>query len=714
MPKDKTAELNLIDPQAMGQTTKERAHNLLEAVVQAHGRGEKRAEQEVMVNAVAEALDNDENLLIQAGTGTGKGIGYLVPLIASGKRAVVSTATKQLSEQLANEDAPFLERVALENGMGEVTYSVLKGRASYLCLRKLDDLERLDRDNPSSPQQSDIGSLFAELGVGSPVVSADAKTQKRVLEIQAIDAWGKRTDHDGDRSNGPVVSDETWRTVSSTPAECPGRSACPFGNQCFAEIARDRAANSQIVMTNHALVGTDLIDETSPWRTLGARDVVVFDEVHELDNYLSKTWGTALNHKGLEAVLKDLNRVIPPDDATNKKRLHEAGDASDLLRDALSDADDMLVEGSWVEPFESILDILYVNLAQIAPRVDAIAMDDKSVRSTTASKSLQELLESLHMLMAKNDDYVRWIGDEDGKKSLCAAPLRVGPKLMSALQAAETTMVATSATISVGGSFEIPARNLALDESPYPYKALDVGTPFDYPRQGILYIPSPQNFPAPTGQERFEHTEAVLDELVEFVKAAGGRTLALSTTSAGARRMAEHLRDHVDTPVYSQFDAPPAVIAKQFQDEEHATLCATMGMWHGLNIPGSTLSAVVIDKIPFQPMNEPLPKARIKDVDARGGNGFMDIYVASATVMLAQGVGRLIRHTQDRGVVAILDVRLRTARYGRTVLNSLPPMWLTSDKARTLEALKRLADIADADLDANGADEDESDTSTDQ
>jgi ATP-dependent DNA helicase DinG len=375
-----------------------------------------------------------------------------------------------------------------------------------------------------------------------------------------------------------------------------------------------------------------------------------------------------------------------------RESIEEMSQLGEKLAEYLENAEDTLVETAWAPEVAHILESAYLK-SRIISAFLASKKDSEDTRVLLAGNVLDELGENIYMLQSGNDDTVRWIGQGDsGARALRAAPLRVGPRLMEALEESETNMIATSATISVGRSFDIPVRNLALDESDRKYVAKDVGTPFDYPKQAILYIPTPGKFPAPTGTERFEHTEAMLEELVRIVKAAGGRTLALSTTTSGARRMAERLRDEVDTPVLSQWDATPGVISQRFAEEETSTLCATMGMWHGLNVPGRSLSAVVIDKIPFPPMNDPLLKARQKDVDDRGGNGFMDVYVAQASAMLAQGVGRLIRNTQDRGMVAILDTRIMSARYGRTILGSLPGMWLTHDGAMATTSLKRLID----------------------
>lgn len=670
------------------------SHDLLDSVVQAHGSGELRPQQKDMVTIVAEAIVNQQNAVVQAGTGVGKSLGYLIPACVSGRRIVVSTATKQLSEQLGEQDIPFLEEVVRkERGFG-FSHATLKGRANYACLKKIQETKDLEKEQPGG---GDTSVNNQEALFPSEVDEKDQKTfstaEQRGKEVKAIIDWVEKGDTDGDRSHGPTVSDATWKNASSTPAECPGKKACPFGETCFAENARAKARASQIVTTNHALVATELSDsgEGEQWGVIGQRDVVIFDEVHELDNYLSTAWGCQVAGRTVEQAARDARRAIPASETKERDAIEELSKVSQKLTDFLSDEDeDRAIDGEWDEKYLQVFRDIEKATLKMLPYLHK--QGDSDTRALLARNMLEKLDEDISMLRDSTGEIVRWIGqgDEREVRALHAAPLRVGPRLMESLEASDSTMIATSATITVGGTFDIPTRNLALDEAAREYVAKDVGTPFDYPKQAILYIPKPSDFPAPVFKDRLEHTEATLDMLVELVKAAGGRTLALSTTTYGARRMAERLRDEVSTPVLSQWDATPGVITQQFAEEENSTLCATMGMWHGLNVPGRSLSAVLIDKIPFPPMNDPLVNARTKDVEDRGGNGFMDISVAHATAMLSQGVGRLIRHTSDRGLVAILDTRLTSKPYGRAIMRSLPPMWRTDDFGVALKSLERI------------------------
>ena len=300
--------------------------------------------------------------------------------------------------------------------------------------------------------------------------------------------------------------------------------------------------------------------------------------------------------------------------------------------------------------------------------------------------------EAAKMLLDDGPDTVRWMkNNEEDVRSLHAAPLRVGPKLQDALADRGSFMIGTSATIRVSGGFEIPVHNLELESSTNGYKTFALGSPFDYKKQAFMYIPNPDTFPAPVGKERLEHTKAVQQETLDLIKASGGRALCLFTTSYASREAGEIIRAAFPKlNVYIQGEAPNQQLIEAFQQDQTSVLVGTMGLWHGLDVPGPSCTLVIMDKIPFKPMNDPLSVARQKWAEENGRNGFMDVYVADANVMLAQGAGRLIRSTVDKGVVAILDTRLITKRYGQEMLKSLPRMMIFSDKQKVLGGLERL------------------------
>ena len=492
------------------------------------------------------------------------------------------------------------------------------------------------------------------------------------------------------------MSDEIWRQFSSTSTECPGKNVCPFGDICFAEKAREKARKADIVITNHAVVGHDLVSEESS--LLGERDVYVFDELHELDSYLSSAWGTMLTAKMIKDAHKSFNQMngLPTEAVTEIELL------SKKFNSLCSTLEVGIIEET-PKVFGQFLSRLYAASTKIALDANREAKDNgksegsRKVASVVAKKAL-ELSEAAKLLLDDGPETVRWVKADakDETRTLYAAPLRVGPKLQEALGARDAFMVGTSATIRVSGDFEIPSHNLAL-EGKNKGNAKAVGTPFDYHNQAYMYIPHPDSFPAPVGKERFEHTEAVKNELVDLITPLGGRALCLFTTSVAATEAGLFLRKKFPKlRVLIQGEAPNQQLIDVFQEDEKSILVATMGMWHGLDVPGPSCSLVVMDKVPFKPLDDPLSVARQKWAEQNGRNGFMDVYVAEATVMLAQGAGRLIRSTADKGVVAILDTRLLTKRYGQNMLKSLPPMKILSNKTKVLGGLERLGKSLDA------------------
>lgn len=661
------------------------AVELLRDLVAQRPAGEVRPQQERMVAAVERAIATGRHLLVQAGTGTGKSLGYAVPAIASGQRVVISTATKQLSEQLVTDDLPTLTAFFARRTGKTVTYALLKGRNNYLCQRKIENLKTLD------DQAADSAALF-ELDTGFPERPApqDLEALNRLLH------WAEHTTT-GDRSEAPPVNDRVWANVSTGPAGCPGARVCPFGSTCFAEQARATAREADVVVTNHAQLAQDLAAKRS---ILGDYDVLIVDEAHELETYLSSAWGTTLNPTSLAGTLTRVARKLTRDPSaeTTREIIDQALQDLTTLGDVLLDQEPGL-KPTLPGQVAGLLSTLADRLATITTALTRAAEHAPTAVTAAEMQSLagevSEATETVQAVLAADnpDESVRWLEITDQSAILNVAPLRVGPQLMLLL--GTTTLIATSATLTVGGKFDAMARTLALgeqvvpDQQPRGFDALDVGTPFRYDQQAILYIPH-QSFPEPAGRDRAAHSKAVLEELTALVRAAGGRTLALFTSSQAVLDAARHLRASITTPVLVQGEAPASQLLTEFAEVEESTLCATMGFWHGVNVPGPALSLVVMDKIPFAPADDPLMAARRGAVDNAGRNGFVEVYVAGAAIMLAQGAGRLIRTATDRGVVAILDPRLRTKGYGRTLLRSLPPMRQFTDRAVVEAALARL------------------------
>lgn len=674
----------------------DRAVRALQDLVKTRPGGEVRPQQQTMVEHVAEAFASSKHLVVQAGTGVGKSYGYLVPAITSGQRVVVSTATKQLSEQIAGRDLPFLAD-HLTGPNGPVSYALLKGRDNYACLSKINDLKNLDEEAATQGAGAVEEALFE-------ATEYDSRRPSRedLDRLNSLLTWAEDTPT-GDRTDAPACSDQVWKQVSMTSTACPGATSCQFGEVCFAERARHEAKAADLVVTNHAMVATDMV---SPGPMFADFDAIVFDEAHHVQEYLSRAWGLEVTASEMKHTIAEARRTLPNDDAAAKirERMDEAVKNVEALDPMLGPA----AGGVLKELPEDLAD----TLGSLRTRFSDLSRDLRNVgnrekvtsqanRQKASSQNLEAIAAGLNEFLIDSIDIVRWIEEGRGNKPhvLRTSPLWVGERLLEALD--ERTMIVTSATLAVGGDFEQTARVFGLLPHPDDYTALDVGTPFNYRTQAMLYIPLPNDFPAPVGQDRTAHTDAVKDELVDLVRAAGGRTLALFTTRYAADKAAEHLRSRLSTPVLAQGDAPPAQLIDQFAADESATICATMGFWHGVDVQGSSLSCVVIDKVPFAPMNEPLLKARMESADAEGRSGFNDIYVTDAATMIAQGFGRLVRSGTDRGVVAILDTRLRTKGYGKTFLRTLPDIAVFHDKAKVTGALGRLAAAADA---AAGAD----------
>lgn len=660
------------------------AVELLSAVIALKAGGETRVQQAHAVEIIDKALNNGENLLIESPTGAGKTISYLIPAIFNGSKAVISTANKQLSDQISKIDIPFLNK-AIKSIAPELSFSaaLLKGRENYFCYAKAEELNNLGKQ---------AESLFSMDETASPKVAGKAK--KMGQEISSIQKWADST-KSGDRTEAPAVSDETWRQFSSSTTECPGKQVCPFGDICFAEVARENARKANIVVTNHAVVGHDLMNDESSM--LGERDVYIFDELHELDNYLSSAWGTRLTAK----MLKDSAKVFSQLPDVDNKIVEEVELLSRKFNGVCDSLPEGVLEGS--QPLlGQLMSRLYAATSKLAVAGAKIAKDDshrESVRKTASVivKRATELMDAAELILDDSPNTVRWVATTEDKEkekilAINAAPLRVGPKLQLALESRDAHMVGTSATIRVGGSFDIPVHNLALNESSIEHETIALSSPFDYKKQAIMYIPNPNNFPAPVGADRKEHTEAVKNEIVDLVSASDGRALLLFTTSFAATDNGRFLREKFPKMnILVQGEAPPQQLVDEFKSDERSILVATMGMWHGVDPVGPTCSLVVMDKVPFKPMNDPLSVARQNWAENNGRNGFMDVYVADANVMLAQGAGRLVRSSSDKGVVAILDTRLVSKRYGTAMLKSLPPMTVFQDKEKILAALRRLS-----------------------
>jgi ATP-dependent DNA helicase DinG len=621
--------------------------------------GEERPGQVAMAEAVAKAMEDKQHLLVQAGTGTGKSLGYLVPALLHKDRVVVATATLALQHQLVERDIPALLEATGDKLEDGGTFAVLKGRSNYACLHRV-------REGVPDDQ----GALI-ELPEGS--LGAEVVALREWVEEQANDHGT------GERDHAPRHTDRVWRQVSVSHRECLGATKCPYGTECFAERAKERAHRSQLIVTNHSLLAIDAIEGVP---MIPEYDVAVIDEAHELVSRVTQAATDELSAPEVERTARRSQRHVEGTEAD------DLADAGEVLRDAIDDLRPGRVD---VVP-QQLGDALALVRDAARALVSAFPKDTGDDAGSTQAKGwAQELFTIAGRMAAGSDKDVLWMNERErnrGGNQLCVAPLEVAGPMRERLLS-EKTAVFTSATLKLGGDFDAVATSLGLvpADRGERWEGLDVGSPFDYGQQAILYVA--RHLPAP-GRDGL--TQAHLDEITELVDAADGRTLGLFSSRRAAEAAAEHVREalpHLTT--LAQGDAQLPELARQFVGDPHTNLFGTLSLWQGLDVPGETCQLVIIDRIPFPRPDDPLMSARQRAVDQAGGNGFMQVAATHAALLLAQGSGRLIRTTTDRGVVAVLDPRLVTARYGSFLRASLPPMWQTDDPAVVRKALARLA-----------------------
>ncbi|MEU4160299.1 ATP-dependent DNA helicase [Actinoplanes sp. NPDC026670] len=641
-----------------------------------------------MVEAIDKAVKDKEHLLVQAGTGTGKSLGYLTPALLVDGPVVVSTATLALQNQLVEHDLPRLAE-AVQPVLGrKPTFAVLKGRHHYLCAAKL---EHADEEGPTDtlfdaePAAPKAGQWLGE----------GARLGKQILRIRK---WSEKT-QTGDRDElDPGVEDLAWRQVSMPARDCVGAGRCPYGAECFAEASRARAREADIVVTNHSLLAVDMI---AGRQIVPPHKLLIVDEAHELADRVSSAAQAEITPEGVERAGRRSRTLITPAAAES------LAEAADALTVSLAD----LPAGRLTDGLPERLR-LAVSMIESATRAGLTAIgeiksdDPDPVGKQQAKAVLDELSTTSQRLLEENSYDVAWVEKSDmgsGRRALVVAPLSVAGTLSEKLYA-DRTVVVTSATLTLGGRFDTVARSLGLPVSPPGppsaasagsssassgdgWTSLDVGSPFDYPKQGILYVAAHLPRPAASGLP-----DAAGAELLRLVEALGGRTLGLFSSRKAATQAAELLRAKTDLPILLQGEETLPILVRKFKEEQASCLFGVMSLWQGVDVPGDSCQLVVIDRLPFPRPDEPLAAARAAAVDASGGSGFSAVSVPIAAVRLAQGVGRLIRSTGDKGVVAVLDSRLETARgYGAFLRKSLPPFWYTTRPDVAEGALRRLA-----------------------
>lgn len=646
--------------------------------------GATREGQIEMAVAVANAFTTGEHLAVQAGTGTGKSLAYLVPAIlhslTDNRPVVVSTATIALQRQLVDRDLPRLADSLSGALPRHPVFALLKGRGNYLCLNKIHNGSA--SGEPDDVPQEELFSPMARSALGR--------------DVQRLTEWSDTTTT-GDRDDvKPGVADRSWAQVSVSARECIGVSRCPFGTDCFSERARERAGLADVVVTNHALLAIDAIGDAN---VLPEHEMLVVDEAHELVDRVTGVATAELSATSLGIAHRRAARIVSAELA---QRLDAAvATFTSAIFDARPGRIDVLDE-----EMASHLTVLRAAAHAARTEVDTARNDPKTTSARAeAATALSDVGDTASRIL---DSFVPGIPDrtdvvwldhiEDarsGKRSvLRVAPLSVAGLLRSRLFNQSTTVL-TSATLTIGGSFDAMASAWGLaggvgppdvDGAGAQWRGLDVGSPFDHAKSGILYVAA--HLPPP-GRDGTGSAEQ-LDEIAELIEAANGRTLGLFSSMRAAKATAEIMRDRLDTPVLCQGDDSTSTLVARFADDERTSLFGTLSLWQGVDVPGSSLSLVLIDRIPFPRPDDPLLTARQRAVAARGGNGFMAVAASHAALLLAQGAGRLLRRTDDRGVVAVLDSRMATARYSGFLRASLPPFWATTDGAAVRAALRRL------------------------
>lgn len=662
-----------------------RSVELLEHAVAAMG-GTQRDGQTEMTRNVAMALRRKRHLLVQAGTGTGKSLAYLVPAVVhaleSDRPVLISTATLALQAQIMGRDLPRLLGNLEPELERTVDVALVKGRANYVCKHKLDG---------GFPEEDDDQALFSMAAEPGSGVSTFEPSSRLGREIVMLREWAETTET-GDRDDLPEgVTDRAWRQVSVNAVDCIGPRKCPMAAECFSELAREKAQDADLVVTNHAMLAIDAFEGLE---VLPEHDAVIVDEAHELAERVTSAVTAQLSAQMIQAAASSARKHT----AINVEGLQAAATAVEAAFHRVESG--LLPRGMNAQQAEA------VELARHAART---ALSDSKPsgdgEADAGRKTARARLQAVHdtanrMLESPETPDVIWLsrpgsftpgkGYQEASIEepplLHVAPTSVAGRLREGLFG-DRTVVLTSATLTIGESFDPVAGSLGLMGEKAPaWDAVDVGSPFDYPRQGMLYVA--KHLPAPSlktsGQQR--------DELARLIEASGGAALALFSSRRAAEEAAEDLRKRLDVPILCQGDATMSSLVRQFAEEEETCLFGTMSLWQGVDVPGRSCRLVAIDRIPFPRPDDPLSSARSQEVARNGGNGFMQVAATHAATRLAQGAGRLIRTAEDRGVLAILDSRLATARYGGFLKKSMPDFWATTDGEVARGALRRLAE----------------------
>ena len=641
-------------------------------IAQAHPEYEYRPGQIQMADAVMRAFEDRHHLIVEAGTGTGKTLAYLVPAIAAAVggrgRVVVSTGTKNLQEQLMEKDVPFLQAVLPK----KFTAAYMKGRNNYVCLQRLKRAENL------------------------PVLDG----LDEVDYFEEVCHWAKESET-GDRAELATLPENLsfWRQIDARSEICFGQK-CPDFESCFITRMRDRAQQADIVIVNHHLFFADLALRNSMYgAVLPDYAAVILDEAHLIEDVASEYFGAQVSSYQVEDLVRDIGNV-----STDKREINRemTRTSSRLLKFAddfwLGFRDGRSPEGRYaIVPgtfatrnadgeFKSTrLGDLYLALEGVLARLETTldAVKEKTVEVENLVRRIRQLRFELQFIVTGTDKkFVYWYERRGRGLFMRASPIDVSGLLEDKLFGQIETVVLTSATLSSAGNFTFIRERLGLDKA----KDLIAESTFDYRSQALLYLPA--KMPDPRSPN---WAEAAAAEVIRIVKATEGRAFVLSTSLAGMQSLYDSVMPELDYPCFLQGSASKGRLLKKFRETPNAVLFATSSFWQGVDVRGEQLSCVIIDKLPFAVPTDPIVAARQRYIDDEGGSSFFEYSVPQAVITLKQGLGRLIRSTTDKGVLAVLDPRLRTKAYGRTFLKSLPPCRITS-------RIEDLAQIFESDL----------------
>jgi ATP-dependent DNA helicase DinG len=655
-------------------------------LAKAHPAYEFRRGQLQMAQAVEQALEEKRHLIVEAGTGTGKTLAYLLPVIRSGKRVIISTGTKNLQEQLFYKDIPFLEQTLYPNGEGKLNVCYMKGRNNYLCKKKLYDL------------------------TDQPVLSG----LEEIEHYRAIAAWEKTT-HTGDRAELASLPEASalWHKLDARSDTCLGQKCSAF-ETCFITEMHRRAQESDIIIVNHHLFFADLaIKQASEYAPdagiLPEVGAVIFDEAHELEDVAGSYFGVSVSNQRLEELARDVEASL----MRNRMLSATVVGAVRSLRERSQLFFSVLPQGEGRFAFENRREFMeengdeFIALQQSLQRLGSELQNlpSKSEEVFTFSRRAQELQVQLGFLMESEDhNTVFWIerrgrgfsprrpreteqakeaaeasrGPMTGRQNvyLQATPIDVAPILQRTLFEPLETAVLTSATLAVGGGFEYMRRRLGLEH----VREVVLPSHFDYQKQALFYVPP--DLPDPRTPQ---FAAKAADRVRRLLEITHGRAFVLFTSYAQMNEVYQRLLGELEFPMLLQGDAPKSALLEEFRLTPHAVLFATSSFWQGVDVQGQQLSCVIIDRLPFAVPSDPVVAARVKSIDAEGGNAFFQYQVPAAVITLKQGFGRLIRSLHDRGLLTLLDNRILKKAYGRTFVESLPAYRRTTD-LREVEA----------------------------